>query len=175
MIYFLLLTAFTVSIDSFLCGLSLSMSGAKKFPILLGITCTVFLMCCATNYGAYLFTDTITEKTASLGGIILMAIGFYNLFKKNSNLPKRSNNISLAFITGFGVGLDGAVANLSLSLMGINALYVPITIALMHLLLIYFGIVLSKTNLAKRFSKINFIAPLILILLGVYKVSELFL
>lgn len=175
MIYFLLLTAFTVSIDSFLCGLSLSMSGGKKFPILLGITCTVFLMCCITNYGAYFLTDTITEKTASLGGIILIAIGIDNLIKKNGNLPERSNNLSLALITGFGVGLDGAVANLSLSLMGINALYVPITIALMHLLLIYLGIILSKTKLAKRFSKINFIAPLILIVLGAYKVLGLFL
>ncbi len=176
MIYFLLLTAFTVSIDSFLCGLSLSMSGGKKLPILLGIVCTVFIMCLITNYGAFLLAETVTERTASIGGgIILIGIGVYNLLKKNKVESEQKSNLKLSIITGFAVGLDGALANLSLSLMGINAFYVPIIIALMHVLLIYFGILLTKTKFAKKISGTTVIPPLILISLGLYKIIGIIL
>lgn len=176
MTLYLIITALTVSIDSFVCGFLLSLNNKKKMPIVIGIALTVFIMCAVTNYGATFLSDRLNEKTASFGGIILICVGLFNLLKKDypDNIAKKSTLVQ-TLLTGFAVGLDGAIANLSLSLMGINALYVPITIALMHLLLIYLGIILSKTKLAKRFSKINFIAPLILIVLGAYKVLGLFL
>ena len=83
MIYFLLLTAFTVSIDSFVCGFSLSLGGGRKLPILFGIFLTVLAMCLFTNYAALLLAGKITERTASLGGLILIGVGIFNLYKKN--------------------------------------------------------------------------------------------
>ena len=85
MTYFLILTALTVSIDSFVCGFSLSFLGKKKFPIVIGIAITVFLMCLITNYATKLFSDYINEQTASLGGLILIFIGIFNLLKKENN------------------------------------------------------------------------------------------
>lgn len=176
MTYFLLITAFTVSIDSFVCGFALSLRNGKKFPIVLGIFFTVLTMCFITNYLAIFLADIITEKTASLGGIILIFVGIFNLVKQDEN-TNNSNHSTLkqSLVSGFAVGLDGALANLSLSLMGINAFFVPITIAFMHALNISLGIVLSQTKLARKFGKIKTIPPLILILLGVYKTLGFFI
>lgn len=177
MTYFLLITAFTVSIDSFVCGFSLALKGGKKFLIVPCIALTVFAMCVITNYAAIFFANAVTERTASLGGLILIGVGIYNLLKKETDDDSLLYRglLKESLITGFAVGLDGAVANLSLSLMGINAFYVPLTIALMHALTITFGIILSETQLAKKFAKIEFVPPLILILLGGYKLLGLFI
>ncbi len=176
MIYFFLLTAITVSIDSFVCGFSLSFTTNKRLPVILGITLTVFVMCLITNYLPFILVDKITEKTACLGGLILIGIGIFNLFKKDDekNLKPRSV-IKQSLLTGFAVGLDGATANLSLSLMGLNALYVPLTIALCHALLIWLGIVLANIIPKSFLAKIGFVPPLILIVLGGYKLLGLFI
>ena len=78
-------------------------------------------------------------------------------------------------LTGFAVGIDGALANLSLSLMNINEFYVPIIIAVMHALMIWLGILLSQTKFAKKFAKIEIFSPLILIFLGTEKLLGLFI
>ena len=176
MIYFLLITALTVSIDSFVCGFSLAYTTKKKPLIVLGIALTVLFMCITTNYMTAFFADKINERTASLGGLILICVGIYNL-AKNNNDKKFYQNFALKqiLISGFAVGLDGALANLSLSLMGINQFYVPIVIALMHALMIALGIALASTPLAKKFGKIEFVPPIILILLGAYKLLGLFI
>ncbi len=176
MIYFFLLTAITVSIDSFVCGFSLSFTTNKKLPVILGIALTVFVMCLITNYLTFLFVDKITEKTASLGGIILIGVGIYNLLKKEDvkSLKPRSA-LKQSILTGIAVGIDGATANLSLSLMGLNAIYVPITIAVCHALMIWLGILLAKIIPPSKFAKIGFLPPLILILLGGYKLLGLFI
>ena len=175
MIYFLLITALTVSIDSFVCGFSLSLTNNKKLPLILDIALTVFIMCAVVNYATAFFADKLTEKTASLGGIILIAVGIYNLLKSDNDTIKERNTLSQALISGFAVGLDGALANLSLALMGINAFYVPITIAVMHALMIALGIALSQTSIVKKFAKIGFLPPIILILLGAYKLLGFFI
>ncbi len=175
MIYFLLLTAFTVSIDSLVCGFSLSLNSKKKLPVILGIALTVFIMCLITNYGTLLFSDILNEKTASLGGLILIAVGFYNLIKKENKQNYSSKTIIQIMSTGIAVGLDGALANLSLSLMGLNYFFVPVTIAVMHALMIALGTALSSAPFIKNFAKIEFLPPLILILLGAYKLLGLFI
>ena len=175
MIYFLLLTALTVSIDSFICGFSLSLSKGNKFYIILSITLIVFVMCLITNYLALFLSQFLTEKTASFSGLILIGVGIYNLLKKDKENKSESSHKKQVFLTGFAVGIDGAIANLSLSLMNINAIYVPIVIALMHGLMISFGVFLPNAPIIKNLSKYSFIAPIILILLGTYKFLGVFI
>lgn len=176
MIAYIIITALTVSIDSFLCGFSLALNTKKKLPIVLGIALTVFFMCLATNYLAKIFADKITEQTTCIGGLILICVGIYNLLKKDNVRNAKNNSLlGLTIATGLAVGLDGAFANLSLSLMGMNAFYVPLIIALMHAFTIAFGIMLANTRLALKLAKIDFIPPLILIVLGVYKLFGLFI
>ncbi|MBR5388359.1 MAG: manganese efflux pump [Clostridia bacterium] len=170
MTFFLLLTAFTVSIDSFVCGFSLSFESRKRLPVVVIIATTVFIMCVTVNYAAHVFDGLLSEKTANLGGIGLVAIGLYNLFKKEKTDTPKGSIVRQSFVTGFSVGLDGAFANLSLALIGINAFYVPLTIALMHAILIYLGMTLSKIKCVGKIEKFSFIPPLILIALGLYKI-----
>ena len=178
MTYYLIITALTVSIDSFVCGFSLSFNSKRKLPLIVIIALTVFIMCAIVNYSTQLFANKISEKTASFGGLILICVGLYNIIK-NKREPLKTTSprglISQSVLTGFAVGLDGALANLSLSLMGINQFYVPITIAIMHALMIGLGICLAETPLAKKFAKIEFLPPLVLIILGGYKLLGLFI
>ncbi len=173
MIFFLLITAFTVSIDSFVCGFSLSFKSQKKIPVVSIIAFTVFAMCLTVNYCTSFFVGFLSEKTASLGGLGLIAVGIYNLLKKDKNSNVKGNVIKQSFLTGFSVGLDGAFANLSLSIMGINEFYVPLIIALMHAILIYLGMTLSKIKFINKIEKFSFIPPIILIVLGLYKLTGL--
>jgi putative Mn2+ efflux pump MntP len=179
MICFLLLTALTVSIDSFVCGFSLSLKGGKKLPIILGIVLTVFAMCLTTNYLTVIFANSLSEKTASLGGLILIGVGIFNLVKKDdkkTTAKKHSRSAVLeSLVSGFAVGLDGAIANLSLSLMGLNAFYMPVIIALTHGLMISLGVILARVPWVRKIAKIGFIPPLILILLGGYKLLGFFI
>lgn len=196
---FLFITAFTVSIDSFACGFSLAFNGKgkNKFIVALVIALTVFAMCAAANYAAAALAEILSEKTASLGGLILVGVGVFNLIKpaENTETTKKLNGanenlkneksdcakrekgklVRQSLLAGFAVGLDGAAANLSLAIMGINGFYVPVVIAVMHAVMIVLGIVLSNVPFIKRFGKLKFLPPLVLILLGLYKLLPLFL
>ena len=176
---FLILTALTVSIDSFVCGFSLAFANRKKLPVVLIIALTVLVMCLFTNYAPLFFNDFLDENASYFGGLILLTIGLLNFLKcfEKSKLNKDKSLVvsSKIFLVGFAVGIDGALANLSLSLMGLNAFYVPITIALTHALMVYLGIILSNTSLSKKFGKIEFLPPVVLIVLGGYKMLGLFI
>ena len=201
---FLFVTAFTVSIDSFACGFSLAFNGKgkSKFIVALVIALTVFVMCAAANYAATALSVVLSEKIASLGGIILIGVGVFNLFKSEDDPAKRRDAdtnagadagsdaearanaeakkergklIKQSLLSGVAVGLDGAAANLSLAIMGINGFYVPVVIAAMHAVMITLGITLSGVPFIKKFGKLKFLPPLVLILLGLYKLLPLFL
>ena len=134
-------------------------------------------MCLITNYAPVFLSNYLTKNSTLFGGLILIIIGTYNFINSFRNIPKNTNTNSRGqiFLTGVAVGLDGALANLSLSLMDINEFYVPILIAFMHAIMIWLGILLSQTKLAKKFAKIEFFPPVILIFLGVEKILGLFI
>lgn len=179
MIIFIILTALSVSIDSFVCGFSLAFSRKKKLNIVLSIAITVFIMCLIANYLSFPLQKILSKNVVNLGGIILIIIGVINLLntlkKTSNNLIKVNNGITQSVIAGFAVGLDGALANLSLALMGLNFFYVPVIIALFHAFMILLGTIIASTSLAKKLDKIGILSPLILIALGGYKILGLFI
>lgn len=175
MTYFLILTAITVSIDSFFCGFSLALTTNKKTPIIFGIVLTVFLMCVFANYSAVLLRPYLNQKTSNLGGVILVFVGIYNLLKKEKEFDSKKGVIYQSLIVGFAVGLDGAFANLSLAIMGMNQFYVPLIISLTHGITITIGILLARTKFVAGLNKIGFLPPLVLILLGAYKIAGFFI
>ena len=173
---FVLITILSVSIDSFVCGFSLSFKKGRIFLIPITIALTVFAMCLFANYLTYALSGFLTETTANLSGLILIIVGIVNLVKKDKNsIASDTTIIKQSFIAGIAVGFDGAFANLSLALMGYNDFLVPLTIALTHALAIYLGLLLSKTKLAQKFGKFDFLPPLILIILGAYKLLGFFI
>ena len=172
MTLFLILTALTVSIDSFFCGISLSITTKRKLPIVVIITLTVFVMCLITNY-IVKFSSLLTQNSLVLGGIILILVGIYNLIKKDNELTF-NQTLKTTLFSGFAVGIDGAMANVSLSLMGINTIFVPLTIAVMHGITIYLGTLLCSKKLLK-IKILELLSPLVLILLGAYKILNIFI
>ena len=175
MIWFLLLTAFTVSIDSLFCGFSLCFNKNKKLPVIITISLIVFAMCLTTNYLAYLIPTKHNTKASLLGGCLLIGIGVYNIFTSKNTLPKVGKVFKQSILIGFAVGIDGALANLSLALMKINYFFVPLIIAIMHGFMIWIGTILSQSFLVEKLKKYDIIPPLILMLLGVYKIICLFI
>ncbi len=178
MIFFIILTALSVSIDSFVCGFSLAFTNKKKLNIVLDIAITVFIMCLITNYLSFAIEKIFSQEVASCGGFILIVIGVINLInakKTSTTIIKCKSGLKQGIAAGLAVGLDGAFANLSLALMGFNFFYVPVIIATFHGIMIYLGITLAHTRLAKKLDKIGIIPPLILILLGGYKILGLFI
>lgn len=175
--YFLILTAFTVSIDSFACGFSLAKGKNNIFILVSAITLTVLFMCLIANYFALFALSFLTDKTVSLGGILLIAVGIYDLVKKEEEpllTPARKIELKTVLSVGFAVGLDGALANLSLSLMGLNAVYVPVIIALMHGVMIELGAIVSELVKKTKIFNVGLLSSLVLIALGFYKVIEFF-
>ena len=173
--YYILLTAITVSIDSFFFGLSLATVKRKRILIVLTITLIVLIMCTLANYLTSVFSNYLTEKTVGLGGIILIGIGIFNLLRKDDDLKSDLSAFKQIIISGFAVGLDGSLANVSLALLGMNSFYVPLTIALMHGATIALGMLLCNTALKKLFTKLSFLPHVILVLLGLYKVIGIFI
>ena len=92
-----------------------------------------------------------------------------NLKGKTTPLKTKDNIFLESVIIGFAIGLDGAVGCLSLSLMGYNSLLVPILITFVHVLLMNLAILISKSKLSKFLKKFSFTPPLILFLLGLFK------
>ncbi len=181
---FLLITAFTVSVDSFACGFSLAFNekGKGRLIVALVIALTVFVMCSAANCAATAVSDVLNDKTVSLGGIILVGIGLYNLLKSSKESegiaalsPKKEGDglVKQSLLSGVAVGLDGAAANLSLAVSGINEFYVPVIIAAMHAVMIMLGVSLAGSPFIKKFGRLKFLPPLVLILLGLYKLLPL--
>ena len=80
-----------------------------------------------------------------------------------------------SLIVGFAVGLDGAAATLSLSLMGYTEFYVPLLITVMHLITIVLGTHLSESRLFCGMKNLKAAAPVLLIGLGAYKLISVFL
>lgn len=174
MFYYLLVTAFTVSIDSFICGFSLATNKCRKTLIVSGIVCVVFAMCVVANYLPVIFNVSKSYNASLIGGIILIAVGIFNLVKSDRKITF-NGELKIILLSGFAVGLDGAVANLSLSLMGINAFYVPMIIAVMHGFTISLGVILSKIPFFSKGKCVSVLSPLLLILLGLYKCVSLLL
>ena len=176
MIFFIIFTIISVSIDSFVCGFSLSYIKGKKFYVVLIITLIVFIMCLIANYAAALAENIINEKTANLGGVILIAIGVINIVKKDDYKPIGNGKIvKQSVLTGIAVGFDGAFADLSLAIMGYNDFWVPLSIAIAHAIMVWLGIVLAKTKLAQKFGEVSYLPPVILVALGLYKLLGFFI
>ena len=172
---FLITTALTVSIDSLICGFSLSLNTKRKLPVAIGISLTVFLLCLCAHYLGFYLKNVLTEKTANLGGIILIAVGVFNLLSTKKHEPTKGSLIKQIIVVGFAVGLDGAVANLSLCIMGYDAFYIPLLIAFTHFITISVGIFLSSQKVIGAIGKFDCAAPIILIALGLYKVLCFFI
>lgn len=187
---FLLFTALSVSIDSFFCGFSLSLSIRldKKMrgntfhnKLLACVLSAVTLLCLLAALWGSTLREHQQRLALKIGGGLLLAMGVTGLMKvlcekkKARSAPpffaqqnKHTDFLPL-FSAGLGVGTDGAVAVFSLSVMGYGGLVSAFTVIACHALLTDLGAkvaFLPKDGILPRF---RICAPVILIALAILR------
>lgn len=170
--YFTVLTAATVSLDSFVAGLSIgSESGKSKQMKIFLIMTVVAALCAAAHLLGRCLAVNDTAFAIRLGGAILVAVGAFGLAKnkKTAVIVRKRRLIPIIEIVlvGFGVGVDGACACLSLTLLG-RGFMSAVTVFAFHYLFIEAGVILSRALIFKRRMPV-LLSPILLILLGLSK------
>ncbi len=164
-------TALSVSLDSFFCGLSMSVKTKENLKFLIGISLSVFILCILGSTLGIKAYGTLSSYSEIIGGSILIIIAIIGFIenKKDKHVFKTNDIFLESLLIGIAIGFDGAVGSLSLSLMGYNPIFVPILITVIHVVLMNFAILISKSKATTVLKKFKNSPQIILLLLGTYK------
>ena len=172
-VFILLTTAFSVSLDSFFCGLSMSIKTKDNFKFIFGISLSVFILCILGRLIGVKTSNALLNYSEIVGGsilVIIAVIGFFENIRKNTFSSSSKNLFLESIIVGFAIGLDGSAGCVSLALSGYTSIFVPILITVVHVILLNVAILISNTTIAKRLNKYKFTPQIILFLLGSFKI-----
>ena len=173
-LFILLLTSDSVSIDSFFCGLILSLKNKAKFKPILTIALTVFCLCfLGSNFG--FLSSTLLKKYSNLiGGLILCFLSFkqtpsiqdnfFSIMQNNQTSPFFDS-----FLIGISIGVDGLIGCISLTLIGFNYILVTLIITSVHVLLLISAFNLSSLIVIKNKLLFELIPSITLLTLGITK------
>lgn len=166
-IIILIVTAFTVSIDSFAAGFSLSLNKKNNALLPAVITLVTFVLCVITSLVGTLLKDYLDEKVDIFGATILIILAIINLLKDEDEQAwtLQQTTVAESLAMGFAVGTDAAVANLSLAMEGYGII-APLLFAVMHYAAVYAGQKLANKITIKHS---NVLSAGVLILLAVLK------
>ena len=181
-IYYLIMTAVSVSVDSFVGGAAL---GCGKSPrparTALVAVCAVACLCAFASLLANMLEGFMARYAGYVGGCVLIAVGLSGLLKRETNVfarKRRVNDFFEALITGFGVGVDGACACFSLTLSGYGA-EAALTVIFFHFVFIEAGILLAgmknradRTLITESANIERKIGCMLLLALGMFKFIE---
>ncbi len=158
-------TAITVSLDSFIVGFSLSLNQRKNFVLPLTVALVTYLMCLLVGLAGYILQDYLQNYVNYIGGTIMLCLGIANLIKKSEE-PKSANFLQCLSI-GISVGLDGATAMLSVTLQNVSdIILVPIIFATTHYFAVFVGQHLARNI---KITYTNIIASIMFFLLAAVK------
>lgn len=166
-ILLLIITAFTVSIDSFAAGFSLSLNKKSNAILPIAVTLVTFVLCAITSLMGALLQNYLDEKIDIFGAAILLVLAMLNLLKDDEEQTGNLQPITIteSIAMGCAVGTDAAVANLSLAMEGFGII-APLLFAAMHYAAVYAGQKLSDKFTLKH---ANVISAGVLILLAIIK------
>lgn len=170
MLIFLFTTSLAVSLDSFFVGLGLGAYNkfTIKLPALVAIV--TFLLCLITCILGEMLQDLLNNWVSYIGCALLVCVGLINFFKTtDSSVPPQSTNFYSCFAAAVGVGLDAAVANFSLSLMGYTSLLIPLLFAATHFATVIGGVMLANSKYLSNIKNTNKFAGVLLVMLGIIK------
>ncbi len=167
---FFILTALSVSVDSFFAGLALSIKNQRKTQSVCSVLISVFMLCLLGSLLGKIFGEFLKNYAQFLAGVILIIVGVIGLFKKEeqSLTDKSNNSIKKSLVVGVSVGLDGAVGSFTLTASGFNGLLVTAFITLIHVGLLVLAFLLGE-KISKKITSEGKLPSLTLILLGIYK------
>ena len=173
--YFTLLSSVAVSFDALLAGAVIGAGCGKKnlqkalFTVVSAVTAT----CAAAYLLARSLNLTLPPFSEKLGGPILMAIAFFETVKKEKRpLPlrkRRAITFYEAFLTGIGIGVDGAFACVSSAICG-GGIETVACVAAFHLLFAEAGALFAFSAPVKRAG--DKFAPALLFFLGLFEIIK---
>ncbi len=145
----LIFTAVAVSIDSFVVGFGVSLDKKSNLSLPSAVAIATLLLCIATSLLGAILQKYLADYVDYLSALLLLWLALESLFEKEGLQPLNNLSLKECFAVGFTVGLDGAVANLTLYLDNFG-LIAPLVITVAHFVAVLLGQNLaSKLQLAK--------------------------
>ena len=171
-VLYVIFTAVCVSVDSFIAGFTLSINKRKSITLPLTVTLVTLCMCLAAGIAATLVAGALSEWGSYFGAGILICLGIANLFRHSDEGSLNSVTFAQCFMIGFGVGLDGAAATLSMVLQGMgDAFTISIIVAVTHFFTVYLGQLLATRNVPSQHT--NIFAAVIFFVLAAMKLLDM--
>lgn len=162
----IVITAVIVSLDSFVAGFSLSLNKKADPTLPSAVALMTLLLCLATTFIGNFLSRYIQGYVNYFGAALLITLALVNVLKKeNEQCRLGSVMLGESITIGIAVGMDAAVANLSLTLNGVG-LIAPIIFALMHYFTVWIG---QKLAQKITLSHTNVFSAVILVVLAVMK------
>ena len=139
-------TAVIVSLDSFVAGFSLSLNKKANLVLPSAVALITLLLCLATTLIGEMLHGYLGKVVDYFGAALLALLALVNLVRNDegeqqANLSAVTLRDSLTI--GVAVGMDAAVANLSLALLGVGLL-APIVFAVTHFFTVLLGQALAR-------------------------------
>ena len=176
-------TAVIVSLDSFVAGFSMSLNRKVGTALPSAVALITLLLCLATSLIGRYLSQYVEQYVDYIAAALLAMLAIYNLFKKDEEQASRLKSVTLgeSLTIGVSVGMDAAVANLSLSLdagsstsavgagavsFGGVALLAPIIFGVTHYFTVFLGQVMAQ-KVELKYS--NYFSAAILFALAVSK------
>ena len=168
-ILYVVATALTVSVDALIVGYSVSISAPKNYLLPATVAIVTYFMCVVASLAGALLQEFLQGYVKYVGGIILAALGL-NALRNSETQVLHNTSFAQCLITGFGVGLDGAVANLTLVSSLNDVFFVPALFALTHFFAIYVGQYLASNV---KIKKANVFSAVMFFILAAIKLADL--
>ena len=163
----LALTAVIVSLDSFVAGFSLSLNKKANLTLPSAVALVTLVLCLLTTLLGELLQGYLGKVVDYFGAGLLALLALLNLIKDDDGEQAKLDTVTLteSMTIGAAVGMDAAVANLSLSLAGVGLL-APIVFAITH----FFTVLLGQTLACKvKLDHTNIFSAVILLVLAISK------
>lgn len=158
-------TAIIVSLDSFVAGFSLSLNKKANLTLPSAVALITLLLCLVTTFVGSLLGKYLGKYVDYFGAALLAALAIVSIARKDEERSSL-NTVTLAesCTIGFAVGVDAAVANLSLTGVGLIA---PLVFGVTHFFTVLLGQVLAKKV---KLEHTNVFTAVVLIILAITKI-----
>ena len=169
------MTAVIVSLDSFVAGFSVSLNRKVNATLPSAVALITLLLCILTSVIGRYLSRYVEQYVNYIAATLLAMLALFNLLKKDEDETARLKSVTLgeSLTIGVSVGMDAAVANLSLSLedsavllLGGVSLLAPIIFAVTHYFTVFFGQLLAQ-KVELKYS--NYFSAAILLTLAISK------
>ena len=160
-------TAVIVSLDSFVAGFSLSLNKKANLMLPSAVALITLVLCLATTLIGQLLQGYLGKVVDYFGAGLLALLALISLTKGDDDEKANLSTVTMSesLTIGVAVGMDAAVANLSLALLGVGLL-APIVFAITHFFTVLLGQLLARKV---KLEHTNIFSAVILMALSISK------